>query len=135
MFLCSKHFRATENTSVSLVAQMVKNPPAMQETLIQSLGCEDPPRREWLPTPVFLPGKSHGQRNLVGYSPWGCKQLDTTEQVSMQKNTRDPSRSSTGTMEGDNWGNLVIWRNYSSSLDLKATEPYLFLSELKAEDM
>ena len=28
---------------------------------------------EWLPTPVFLPGKSHGQRCLVGYSPWGCK--------------------------------------------------------------
>ena len=31
------------------------------------------------PTPVFLPGKSHGQRNLVGYSPWGRKELDTTE--------------------------------------------------------
>ena len=38
-------------------------------------------RREWLPTPVFLPGKSHGQRNLVGYSPWGCKESHTTEQL------------------------------------------------------
>ena len=35
---------------------------------------------KWQPTPVFLPGKSHGQRSLVGYSPWGGKELDTTEQ-------------------------------------------------------
>ena len=35
---------------------------------------------KWQPTPLFLPGKSHGQRNLVGYSPWGCKESDTTEQ-------------------------------------------------------
>ena len=37
-----------------------------------------PWRREWQPTLVFLPGKSHGQRSLVGYSPQGCKELDTT---------------------------------------------------------
>ena len=36
-------------------------------------------RRKWQPTPVFLPGESHGQRSLVGYSPQGCKELDTTE--------------------------------------------------------
>ena len=41
-----------------------------------------PWRREWLPTPVFLPGKSQGQRSLVGYSPWGCKESDTVEQLS-----------------------------------------------------
>ena len=35
----------------------------------------------WHPTPVFLPGKSHGWRSLVGYSPWGCKKLDMTEQL------------------------------------------------------
>ena len=40
-----------------------------------------PWRREWLPTPVFLPRKSPGQRSLVGYSPWGHKELDTTEQL------------------------------------------------------
>ena len=50
----------------SLVAQMVKNLPAVQETWVQSLGWEDPWRREWQPTPVSLPGESHGQRNLVG---------------------------------------------------------------------
>ena len=36
-------------------------------------------RREWQPTPVFLPGKFHGQRSLAGYSPWGHKEPDTTE--------------------------------------------------------
>ena len=35
--------------------------------------------RAWQPIPVFLPGASHGQRNLVVYSPWGCKELDMTE--------------------------------------------------------
>ena len=38
-----------------------------------------PWRREWLPTPVFLPGEFHGQRSLVGYIPWGRKELDTAE--------------------------------------------------------
>ena len=37
-----------------------------------------PWRRKWQPTPVFLPGKSHGQRSLVGYSPWGRKESDMT---------------------------------------------------------
>ena len=36
-------------------------------------------RRKWQPTPVFLPGNSHGQRSLAGYSPWGRKESDTTE--------------------------------------------------------
>ena len=40
-----------------------------------------PWRKEWQPTPVFLPGKSHGQRNLAGYSPWCCIDLDTTEHM------------------------------------------------------
>ena len=38
-----------------------------------------PSRRAWQPTPVFLPGESRGQWNLVSYSPWGHKELDTTE--------------------------------------------------------
>ena len=46
-----------------------------------------PWRREWLPTPVFLAGKSHGQRSLVGYSPWGCKELDMTEQLTVSQMT------------------------------------------------
>ena len=38
-------------------------------------------RREWQPTPVFLLGKSHGQRSQGVYSPWGCKESDTIEQL------------------------------------------------------
>ena len=45
------------------------------------LGSEDPLEKEWQSTPVFLPGKFHGQRSLVGYSPWGLKESDTTEGV------------------------------------------------------
>ena len=45
----------------------------MQKTQVWSLGWEDPQRRARLPTPVFLPGKSHGQRSLEGYGPWGCR--------------------------------------------------------------
>ena len=40
-----------------------------------------PWRQEWLPTPVFSPGASHGQRSLVGYSPWGCEQSETILQL------------------------------------------------------
>ena len=63
------------------MAQHVKNPLAMQETQVQFLGWEDPWRREWLPTPVLLPGEFHGQRSLAGYSPFGLKESDTTEQL------------------------------------------------------
>ena len=56
----------------------VKNLPAVQEPQeiwVQSLGQEDPRRRAWQPTPVFLPEESHGQRSPVGYSPWGHVEL------------------------------------------------------------
>ena len=54
-----------------LVAQTVKNLLSMQETRIQYLIGKISWRRKWQPTPVRLPGKFHGQRSLVGYSPWG----------------------------------------------------------------
>ena len=47
-----------------------------------------PRRREWHPTPVFLPGESQGQRSLAGYSPWGLKELDTTEQLTLSLHKR-----------------------------------------------
>ena len=53
----------------------VKNLPAMQEMQVQSLDQEDPWRRKWQFIPVFLPGKSHGQRSLAGYSPWGARRV------------------------------------------------------------
>ena len=58
---------------------MVMNLPAMQKTWVQSRVGKIPWRREWQPSPVFLPGESHGQRRLVGYSPCGHRESDTTE--------------------------------------------------------
>ena len=65
----------------SQVALVVKNPPANAGQLKRhrfhlSVG-NILLRRAWQPTPVFLPGQSHGQRSLEGYSPWGCKESDT----------------------------------------------------------
>ena len=48
---------------------------------VQSLGWEDPLEEEMQPTLAFLPGASHGQRSLVGYSPWGHKESDMTEHI------------------------------------------------------
>ena len=66
-----------------VVAQTVKNPPAMRETRVQSLGREDFMSREWQLTPVFLPAEFHGQRSLTGYSPRGHKESDTTELLTL----------------------------------------------------
>ena len=66
-----------------LVAQMVKNLSVMQEMRVQSLVRKIPWRREWLPTQVFLPWEFHGQRNQVGYRPWGYKGLDLAEQLAL----------------------------------------------------
>ena len=62
---------------------MVKNPDAnagdiRDSSSIPGLG-RFPWRRKWQPTPLFLPGKSYGQRNMVGYSPNGRKESDMTE--------------------------------------------------------
>ena len=50
-----------------------------KETQVRSLGQQDALEEGMQSTLVFLPGESHGQRSLVGYSPWGCKESDTTE--------------------------------------------------------
>ena len=62
----------------SLVVQVVKNLPAMQETGVQLWGRQDPLERKWQPTPVFLPGKPQGQSSLAGCSPCGRKESDMT---------------------------------------------------------
>ena len=66
----------------SLVAQMVKNQLACGRPAFNPYIRKSPWRREWLPTPVFLPEEFYGQRSLVGYSPWGHKESDTTEWLS-----------------------------------------------------
>ena len=75
--LCVKNsakWQSLLSVRASLVAQLVKSPPAMRETSVRSLGWEDPWRRERLPTPVFWPGEFHGL-----YSPSGSEELDMTE--------------------------------------------------------
>ena len=72
----------------SLVPKLVKNLPAMQETRVRFLGWEDPLEKEMQPTPVFLPGEFYGQRLLEGYSPWGRKELDMTERISLLKSNK-----------------------------------------------
>ena len=57
---------------------VVKNPPANAGDIRDSWVGKIPWRRKWQPTPIFLPGQSHEQRNLVGYSLWGCKDLGMT---------------------------------------------------------
>ena len=60
----------------------VKNLPAKQESWVRTLGWEDLLEEGWQPTSGFLPGESHGQRGLVGYSSQARKETDTTEQLS-----------------------------------------------------
>ena len=57
---------------------MVKRLPTMWEPWVLSLGQEDPWGRKWQPAPVLLPGKAHGWRSLVGYSPWDRRESDVT---------------------------------------------------------
>ena len=65
------------------MAQIVKSPPSVQETQVQSLGQEDLLEKEMATRSSILAGKSHGQRSLVGYSPWGHKELDMTELLTL----------------------------------------------------
>ena len=61
------------------MAQKVKNLPAMQETRVQSLGQDNTLEKEMATHSSILAWKIHGQRSLAGYSPWGCKEWNTTE--------------------------------------------------------
>ena len=75
-----------------------------------------PWRRKWQPIPICLPGKSHGQRNLMGYSPWGHKELNTTELLSTHTHihthththTHTPSSSPSCILQLDQgWGTAL----------------------------
>ena len=67
--------------TASWVAQMVKNLSAMWATWVPSLDLEDPLKKGMATHSSILTGKFHGQRSLVGYSPWGRKESDTTEKL------------------------------------------------------
>ena len=70
---------------------MGKHLPAMQETQVQSLHHEDPLETRMAPTLVFLCGEFHGQRSLVGCSPCGHKEVDTTERLTLSQFPRHSS--------------------------------------------
>ena len=73
------HFRCSPSWPQGFPGgSLVKNPPANAG----NIGLI-PERREWQPTPVLLPGEFYGQRSLVGYSPWGGKESDITEQLTL----------------------------------------------------
>ena len=74
----------------SLVVQSTRNPPANAGDLGSIPGDGKIPwRRKWHLTPVFLPGKSHGQRSLLGYSPWGRKESSKTFGLNTRTHTFD----------------------------------------------
>ena len=68
----------------------------MQKTWVQSLDQEDPLEKEMVTHSSIVPGESHGQRSLVGYSPWGHKESDTTEQL-------NNNNSAAAKTEHDHW--------------------------------
>ena len=72
-----------------MVAQTAKRLPAVQETGFDPWVGKIPWRRKWQPTPGLLPGKFHGLRSQVGYSPWGRKESDTTERLHSLFTLRD----------------------------------------------
>ena len=69
------------NAWASLVTQMVKNLPAVQETQVQSLDWEDPLEEEMATCSSILAWRIPWTEELVGYGPWGLKESDTTEQL------------------------------------------------------
>ena len=80
---------------IAQVALMVKNLPANAGDVRDASSIPGsrkiPWRRKWQPTPVCLPGESHGQRSLVGYSPWGGKESDMTEHASTSLKAISPN--------------------------------------------
>jgi len=73
----------TQIMSPLVVAQMIKNLPAVLDTQFYPWVGKIPWRKGWLATPVILFGRFHGQRSLAGYSPWGHKEPDMTEQLTL----------------------------------------------------
>ena len=83
-------FSAPATLEASRVGPAVKNPPANardRRGFSPWVG-KIPWRRAWQPPPVFLPGKCHGQRSLADCSPWGRKESDTTEPLTLSLSSR-----------------------------------------------
>ena len=75
-----------------------------------------PWQRAWQPTSVFLPGESHGQRSLVGYSPWGCNESDMTEQLSRKHSELGGSSGRQDSKAPGTWSLLEMRQRQPSGL-------------------
>ena len=97
-----KIFIAVIMVKTSLVTQTVKNLPTVQETGVRSLDGEDPLEKGMVtPTPVFLSGEFCRQRSLAGCSPWGRKESDITEPLTLSLSFHGKSRIQLGIKNWD----------------------------------
>ena len=124
-FICYFYFNQLGLIQVSLVVQRSRILLPMQETLDPCIK-KIPWRGKWQPTPVLLPGKSHGQRSLVGYTPWGHKTSDMTYQLNHNINS--------------SWFTILYWfQVYSKVIQLYICQsfsnsfPIYFITEYWAD--
>ena len=87
-----------------------------------------PWRRKWQPTPVFLPGKSHGQRSLAGYCPWGHKESDTTERL----NWTELMLRKIELRRGRGWQRISWLDGITDSMDMCLDKLHSFLEKAMA---
>ena len=104
---------------------MVKNPPTCQSRRHRRHRFDPcigkmPWRRKWQSTPGFLPGKSHGQRSLAGYSPWGHKESDMAEQLTTSFSLNE--REKIDSLNTINWAES---QEYQAQLGTKISDPNL----------
>ena len=100
--VCSCYMELFAPTAASQVALVVKNPAAnagnIRDLGFESLDWTISLRKKWLPTPVFWPGESHGQRGLVSYDPWCRKESDMTEATQHAQCTSTTGSTNSGTI-------------------------------------
>ena len=97
--ICKSHCRGNRMTDLEVTKYLLPRWLSGKKSACQCRRCKRckfdpwvgkiPWRRKWPLAPVFLPGESHAQRSLAGYSPWGRKESDTTEQLSTKEIARD----------------------------------------------
>ena len=109
-------------TLASLIAQMLRICLWCRRPRLDPWVRKMPWRREWQPTPVFLPGELHGQGSLVGYSPWVCKELDMTEWHNNRKIKFSLFNIKIQTallrLPADDWRNIIFFEKWSLSINL-----------------
>ena len=126
------------------IAQMAKNLPVRQETMVWSLGWEVFQRREWQSTPVFLPGEFYGQRSLEGYSSWGHKDQTRAANTHVLFPVVRYRCESWILKKAECWRIVVLEKTLESPLEipwskkikpvnLKRNQPWIFIRKTDAE--